>query len=402
MLGELSAPAERHDDSKRSAFSYLFGVYLLCGMAEGLISPLFPLLRDDLHLEQAQQAALVAVLTAAIAAFNIVGGALAQRRLDDRALVRLSAGVLAMGMVASGAATSFAVLMVGQALVGVGFGLFFPSGLASVARLYEERRGRAIASYGLAYSVGLALAAASANAGRGGWRLVFFVSAGAAAGMAVFAPRWKAAPHDPERTSLVDQLRGYLQHRLYRLSATTSLAGLAMHYIVIGFSPTLFVDRGQSLSIVSLMIVIGRLGSVPGKIVFGTLFDRRGGLWATRAILGATAILGVPLLVAPSAIGLWLLPVFVALSASVFPIANALLVAALPPRSSWGIGTFRAVLLGASALLAALAGVLLHVVALPVVMAGALVIPAAVAVWIDSLERRESALSAVRSVRPRP
>jgi MFS family permease len=167
-----------------------------------------------------------------------------------------------------------------------------------------------------------------------------------------------------------------------------------MHYIVIGFSPTLFVDRGQSLGLVSILIVIGRLGSIPGKIVFGTVFDRRGGLWATRAILGTTAILGVPLIVAPPAIGVWLLPAFVALSASVFPIANALLVAALPPRSSWGIGTFRAVLLAASAVLAAVAGVLLHVVALPVVMVGALVVPAAIAVWIDSLDRRERNSSA--------
>ena len=112
---------------RRIAFSYLFAVYLLCGMAETLISPLFPLVRNDLGLVEAQQATLLATVAACIAIFNVVGGALATR-MADRHLVRIAAAILSIGLVVTGASVSFPMMLVGQALVGTAFGLFYPSG----------------------------------------------------------------------------------------------------------------------------------------------------------------------------------------------------------------------------------------------------------------------------------
>ena len=96
----------------------------------------------------------------------------------------------------------------------------------------------------------------------------------------------------------------------------------------------------------------------------------------------AVLALGIPMLLIPGAGGLFLFVPFVAISASVFPIANTLLVAALPPRSAWGIGTFRSVMLGTSALLAGAVSLLLHYVSVPAVMLGALVVPALAALVI--------------------
>ena len=384
---------------RKVAFSYLFAVYLLCGMAETLVSPLFPLMRNDLGLVEAQQAIVLAVVAMGIAVFNVVGGAVASRR-PDRSLVRIAAGVLAVGMVVSGLAGSYAVLLCGQALVGVAFGLFYPSGLASVARMYAEMRGRAIASYGLAYSGGLAIAAVSAGAGQDGWRWVFYASGIAAFGLFLWAPRWVEAEPDTGERSLLSQLRVYASHRDYRTSAVTTLTALAMHYVVIGFAPTLYVDRGLGLGLVTVLLAAGRLGSVPGKVVCGGLYDRFGGPWVVRVTMLFVLAVGVPMLALPASVGVWLLVPFVAASASVFPIANALLVSALPPRSAWGIGTFRSVVIGASALLSTVVGVLLHYVALPTVMAGALVVPALCALWVGLGMRRDRREPPVAAVEP--
>ena len=385
---------------RRIAFSYLFAVYLLCGMAETLISPLFPLVRDDLGLVEAQQATLLATVAACIAIFNVVGGALATR-MADRHLVRIAAAILSVGLVVTGASVSFPMMLVGQALVGVAFGLFYPSGLASIARLYEAARGRAIANYGLAYSIGLAIAAVAADVGEASWRWVFYCSAIAAGGLVVWAPRWTEAGPDTEQHALFRQLRVYAQRREYRISGLVTITGLAMHFVVIGFAPVLYVDSGISLTLVSLLLAAGRLGSIPGKVLSGMLYDRYGGMWVARALLLAVLALGIPMLLLPGAAGLFAFVPFVAVSASVFPIANTLLVSALPPCSAWGIGTFRSVMLGASALLSGAVSLLLHYVSVPAVMLGALVVPALAAVVIHRVmgaAAAESGRSAVGEV----
>ena len=128
-------------------FGYLFALYFILGGSETMISPLFPLVRVDLGLDESHQAAILAAVAAGIASFNLIGGA-ASRRLTDRALVRSAAACLAGGMVLSGAAPSFWPLLAGQALLGVAFGIFFPPALAVVARLYPAAVGKAIAAYG--------------------------------------------------------------------------------------------------------------------------------------------------------------------------------------------------------------------------------------------------------------
>jgi MFS family permease len=146
-----------------------------------------------------------------------------------------------------------------------------------------------------------------------------------------------------------------------------TITGLAMHFVVIGFAPVLFVDRDISLTLVSLLLAAGRLGSIPGRVLSGVLYDRYGGMWVARMLMLTVVALGIPMLLIPGAGGLFLFVPFVAISASVFPIANTLLVAALPPRSAWGIGTFRSVMLGASALLSGAVSLLLHHVSVPAV-----------------------------------
>ena len=68
------------------------------------------------------------------------------------------------------------------------------------------------------------------------------------------------------------------------------------------------------------------------------------------------------------------------MAVSVLPVANAMLVASLPPQSGWGIGTFRAALLGSAAVLSAIISGLLEIgVPLKTLMLISLALPALVA-----------------------
>lgn len=363
---------------RQATFAYLFTLYFILGGAETMMSPLFPLVQPDLNLTESNLAAILAAVSAGIASFNILGG-ISSRWLSNRALVRASAVALATGMTLSAVAPSFWTLLLGQTLLGVAFGLYFPPGLASVARLYPGSEGKAIAVWGQAYSFGLAAAALSVFAGAG-WRWVYVGCAVPPLLAIAYVPRWVEPVGDRAPMPLLAQLAQYARKHTYRLAFWASFGGVSMHFVVIGFSPTFFESRGVNLWLVGVLLAGGRLLSAPVKLVGGALYDQRGGPWTARLMTATTFAFGLPLLLAPANVGVWMLVPFVGMAVSVLPVANAMLVAALPAQSGWGIGTFRAALLGSAALLSAIVSGLLQLGApLKTLMLISLALPALVA-----------------------
>lgn len=376
----------RQTTRKRLAASYVFTVYLLAAASETYMSPMFPRVREDLDLVVAQQAALVAVLTAGIGIANLVGGA-AGYHIGDRIVIRFAAVFMAIGAMLTSVAHSYVVLLVAQGIAGIGIGLFFAPGLATIGRLFASNRGRAVASYGLGYSFGTAIGVWIAGVDAVSWRLVFFITACASLVAAVVAPRLADASSETPPKMLAS-LRGYLRSASYRMSLVTALVAGSMTYLFIGFFATAFVDRGVQLAIVTSLVALGRLASVGSKYVAGWMFDRFGGPRAAQWVMLCIGVLGVPLVALPGRWGVVMVAPFVLVTGSLFPISNALSVAGLPARSTWGIGVYRAILVGSSALLSAVVGVLLHWIGLTTVMAGSLVIPFAAALAARLMVRR--------------
>ena len=376
----MSEPsAEGRLTPRAATFAYLFTLYFILGGAETMMSPLFPLVRPDLDITESNLAAILAAVSGGIASFNILGG-ISSRWLSNRALVRASAAALAAGMLMSAAAPSFWMLLIGQTLLGVAFGIYFPPGLASVARMYSGSEGKAIAVWGQAYSFGLAAAALSVFAGEG-WRWVYVGCAVPALLAVVYVPRWVEPVRDRAPLPLLAQLVQYARKHTYRLAFWASFGGVSMHFVVIGFSPAFFESRDVNLWLVGVLLAAGRMLSAPVKLVGGALYDRHGGPWTARLMAVTTFAFGLPLLLTPAKVGVWMLVPFVGMAVSVLPVANAMLVAALPPQSGWGIGTFRAALLGSAALLSAIVSGLLEFGApLKALMLISLALPALVAI----------------------
>jgi predicted MFS family arabinose efflux permease len=216
----------------------------------------------------------------------------------------------------------------------------------------------------------------------------------------IFAPNVVEAPSDERPPPLARALRDYLATPLYRLSLATGIAAGTVHYVIIGFLPVFFVDRGIDLTVVALLVGIGRLASALGKVVGGRMFDSLGGPRAALRIMIVIAVFGVPVVVLPEAWGLALIVPFVCVTATLFPVSNALSVEALPARSSWGIGVYRAILVTCSAVIAGIVGLLLHVFSLQVVMAGSLVVPLAASAAVMVMLRRQASAGPTTEVVP--
>ena len=359
----------------RAAFTYLFMAYLVAAVGETLISPLFPLIRDDLGLTASQQASLTAVLTICIASCNVLGGWLGHRG-GDRRIVRGAAVGLAIGGVVSGTADSYPTLMLGQMLIGCGSGLFWASGMATIGRLYARKRSRAVAAYGLAYSAGLGVAAFAGDLGPSYWRLAFFATAAMAAGLTVLVPRLRDAEPGPGPGGSWQSLRASLAHPLYRMSLITAVVAGMTNYILLGFAPLLFTERGAKLSLIATTIGVGRILSSVGKYGAGWLMDRFGGPATGVCLMAAIVGFGLPFFLLPTSWGAPVVIPLLVVSAGLFTVSNILSVQALPSRSTFSLGAYRAFLVSFSALLSLLVAVLLHVVGLRTIMLGALVVPA--------------------------
>jgi predicted MFS family arabinose efflux permease len=374
---------------RRLVFTYLTVVYFLAGASETYISPLFPLMRHDLNLRVSDQATLIAALTISIAVGNLSGGWIGNR-LTDRLAVRGAAGLLTAGSLLSGLSTSFVTIAAGQVLSGLGTGLFFAPGLAVVGRMYRTSLGRAIASYGLGYSCGLAAAAFASSLGAELWRWAFIATAVLALVFTVFTPRLPEA-EGARRNGLARDVVGYLRDRAYRAAMTVGIVASICNYIVIGLTPEHFVGQHTSAGVIGALVGAGRIASMVGKYVSGWLLDRIGGPATAQLLMGLAE------LATPRQLGLWAVVPVVCTSAMLFPVSNAMVVAALPGRATWGVGVYRAALMVSSAVCSGLTALALHAFSSTTVLIAALAFPL-VAVVVHEMTKSRDAAAATSEI----
>jgi predicted MFS family arabinose efflux permease len=300
--------------------------YLAVTTGESLLAPLLPLLRGELGLDLRGAGLALGLVSAAIAIGNLVGGALLARRGARQGTIGGLAVTAAGGLVAAASQgpTSF---LLGQALLGLGSGVFFAAGLRSVGVLGgRRRRGLAMGVFGVAFSGGLALAALlAALAGVWGWRVSFVavaVLALATALAAAFAP----LPGPP--ASAVARTTSKPGDALRRLVGSPLLVGgvaAASQYGTVGFLPSFAVTAwGLSPATAALLLAAARLLSVPAKLVSGNAADQAGSYRIARRLGLLLAMLGACWTLLPVPVAPLAAVVFAAFVSGLGPVANVL------------------------------------------------------------------------------
>lgn len=328
------------------AFTLVCVAYLATTTGESLLAPIYPVAAPELDLDLAGAGTAFAVLAFSIAAANLASGLLLRWVAANRVIV-LALLASTLGGAAAAAAAAPWQFFGAQVLLGAGAGLLYPAAIMSIGIFAgPRRRGFAMGVFGVFFSGGLTLAAALAALGtRIDWRVSFVIGAALAVVAAVGVWPISDAPRSEAGGSLFAGLRDVLG-----LPTAVGVVGGVSQYATVSFFPVFAVTVwGVSDARAAAFLAIGRVLSIPAKLVTGSLADRYGPVQSARLtgfVLGLCGIAWAVLPWVPAAaiggIG------FTAGVSGLFPLANVLAFERVG-RSGGALGAFRSLQLGAGA-----------------------------------------------------
>jgi len=298
----------------------LFLVFVLFFLftARIIYSPLLLSIEESLGLGHAEAASFFLFITIGYSVMMIFSGFVAAA-IGHRNTIVLAVVFVILGLVAVSLSSSIWGMRAALVLVGVGAGLYFPSGIPTLTALVEDRdEGKALAIHEIGPNLGFILAPIGAVFALRfmNWKAVLLVVAciGAVAGIlfSIFARGGKfrgKPPHLANARLILRRSSFWIMAALFALGAGAAVGVFSM-------TPAYLVsERGMNPELVNTMVGLSRLSSLGIIFVAGYLVDRFG---APRVI--AVVMLSAGL--ATAAMGLAYRP---ALIAAVFlqPIVTA-------------------------------------------------------------------------------
>ncbi len=331
---------------RRVAFVLVCVAYLATTTGESLLAPIYPIVAPELGLDLGDAGVAFAVLAFSIAGANLLSGVLLQRQRANH-VITWALLATAVGSVTAATSSGAWQFYAAQVLLGAGAGLLYPAAIMSVGTFAgPERRGVAMAVFGVFFSGGLTLAAGLAALGtRFDWRLSFVLGAVLAV-IAMFGV-WPIddAPRSTPGVRLFSGLRSVLG-----VPTLVGVVGGISQYATVSFFPVFAVtvwdisDAGAAA-----LLAAGRLLSIPAKLISGGLADRRGAVGAAWMSGVALAAVGAVWALSPS------VPIaaaggvaFTAGVSGLFPLANLLAFERVGQRGG-ALGAFRSVQLASGA-----------------------------------------------------
>lgn len=366
-------------------FSLICLVYFVTTTGEQMLSPLFPTASDDLGLSVAQGGIAFGSLTGSIALFNLVGGR-ALSKYAPGLLVRAAGVVGVLGSIAAAVAPGYGVLLVGQILLGVAAGLFFPAGLQAVGiAAGSSKRGFAMGLYGVAFSGGLTMAAILGAVGAGvGWRTPFWIAA-ALYGAAVIGSLWMRIERPAATATAKVPVRDVLT-----LPTFVGCVLAVLQYGSIPFLTTFAVNEWDiTAAKAATILIVGRVLSIVAKVLGGASADRIGARASARRTSLLLTTTGIAWVVLPGGLATYAIAaVFAASVSSLGPVANILAVERFG-SNGMALGMYRSIQIALGAAASALVGLIAEVVGLRPTLTVAAFTPV-VLLWVcrDQSERQ--------------
>ena len=347
---------------------FVGGLWLAAKLARYSFPALFPTLELSLSVSNSGLGVAYTAMLLVYAVVQFPSGALADA-LDDVRVIAAGAATAAAGAVILLLPTSYALLVAGMLLIGLGTGVHKTVAVGLLARLYPTRTGRALGVFDTLGTVGgivappaVVLALASA-----GWQAHFAVLGGVVAlltaGLLVRVPRattgGRATVSDLRNRLAVRPYLGPFRERGFLLFVGVTLCFSFAYNGVVAFLPTYLVERGLSESTAALLYS-GLFAVSVVQVVTGGLSDRLGRLplvvgvltLATGALVGLVVVEGTlfPLGVATVLLGVG--------SHGFRPVRAAYLSAAIPDEiAGGGLGLVRTLLMGIGAVAPAMVGI---------------------------------------------
>jgi len=298
-------------------------------------APVFPDMRSDLGISNAQAGALISVYLVAILLFQVPAGYVIDRRDPRRIIVGSSLLVLGLSLVMY-LVPRYDVLLTLRFLTGIPVAFLFVPSAYLVSRAFAETPGRAVGVFLSGPPTGVALGnlLGPSVAQAFGWPTVFIA----------FTLPWLALlplfyvyardlpPRRQEPFTLSDYLAAFRNLELWKVGAVFACS-YAAYIFYSSWSPTYLVDSGIAsaalLGILSAAIPAAGILSRPvGGYLAETTFradKRRVPMIAFLALVGASAFVpflglgAIPFLVAAGFLAQFPFSVYYILSAQIMP-----------------------------------------------------------------------------------
>ncbi len=137
---------------------FLVGIEFMNVLSRVILSPLLLTIEADLHLSHAQAASFFILISAGLCLTMFFSGFLSSK-ITHRQTIILSAVLCGLSLITVSSSTSLLGIRINLFLLGMGAGLYLPSGIATVNSLVASRElGKAMATHELGPTVGLVAA----------------------------------------------------------------------------------------------------------------------------------------------------------------------------------------------------------------------------------------------------
>jgi DHA2 family methylenomycin A resistance protein-like MFS transporter len=268
----VSAGVACHDTAvRRLAWAGAFVVSL-----DSMVNVAFPAMAASFGLapEQVRWVIVCYVLTYAITAFT--GGAAADR-LGHVGVFTAGLAFSAMGFLVAGAAPTYAALLAGRVVQGVGGGLVYGT-VPGLVTLSVDPPDRARALGALNAAIGLGLAVGPVASGllldAAGWPAIFYARAPLAAVLLVWA--WRSRPAMRGGAPRLVAARDVLRRRVLHAGALAFLANAGIFAIWLLAPFYLVGTRGLSALAAGVLFMLTPLGTAVASSLSGRAVGRLG------------------------------------------------------------------------------------------------------------------------------
>lgn len=233
-------------------FGILYVLFLLDFATRLGVNAVLPLMQKELGFSDARMGMIGSAVLVGMTCFVLPFSFLADRGSKKVAVLFMSA-VWGLGTLCTGMVSSFALLLGGRFLVGMGNSAFAPVSVSILTSWFRQARwGTVIGAYNSSMSLGLALGTALTGllAAHWGWRTPFLVLGGLTLffmALASFLPK-TSGPHKKSSVTLGEACRATLGNRtLLLVSLGAGLGNLVTSAFLTWMPMYLVRDLGWSL-----------------------------------------------------------------------------------------------------------------------------------------------------------
>ncbi len=301
-----------------------------------LFSPLLVPIQHEFGMTTAAAGRIFTTIAGGYAPAMVLSGFIATR-LTHRLIVSTASTTVGVGLAVTALAPSAAVMYLGALVVGVGAGIYAPSGLSIVSHITPTHRrglGFAIHELGPATSFVLAPAVAAAFLPIAGWRAIMGGTAlfCVAAGVAYYLLGRAGLSHG--EAPVWGNLKAIFGHPRFWLMIVFLILAASAAIGVFSVLPTFLIEhRRMDPQLANGLVSASRVSGILMIFLSGALTDRFGFHAMVAAIFAITGTFTIMLTVAEGAVLALSVLLQPAVISAFFPAAIAAITAIGPPRT---------------------------------------------------------------------